>query len=491
MVKKILKNALLIGSVLLAVILVSQIWFSSYFLPDGYGFFVSSFHRRIITPVMDFFKQDGGSTFSQNLQNLYKPERIVVNVSGERCAYVEGQESYAEAYALSNDILNRMLTGAYKVKSKTTIDRDAYTSALKGKSIYVDYGKNCDYRLFSFSISGKSQSRFSDDLSAVSGHVISLQDSIMNDISLYIIDQKSSNIFRYVIEANNKDEVNQKMEELRAQTPSAGSLSYSFELNFHKEQENAASKILFEPMILMDLAPAQVSRFESHRLDEFVQGISEDMINTILRTFSINTRSMWHYTDLTNARVFVENNATLTLSPDGLIEYQTVGNGRGLDISDNKNAYDIYAATDNAMDFVTRLCSHMPPEIFENLRIRTDMVDDADKQGVYHIYFDYCVDGIPIRHKTETGYAHTIEMEINNGYLKSYRQYIRTYEKTNQEKITALPVLSAADLLVDALYKEPEPLRVQRINLCYVEDEAGVLTPTWNALIGGQEHIVQ
>lgn len=490
MIKKVMKNCLLIGSILLTIVLVSQIWFNSYFLPGGYGFFLSGLQRTFINPVMDFFGRGGRDTFSHNLESLFKPEKIVVNASDNRRMYTEGQTSYHEMLALSSEVLRNVLTDSYELKTKTLVDMDAYTSALKGKSIYIDYGKVCDFRLFSFSVCGKSQNSFSNDLSAVSSYIISLQDGIMNDISVYMMDQKSENIYRYIVEAD-KAEIDGQIQAAMNETTSKGVLSYSFELNFHKEQEGTPSKILFDPMILLDLTPVQLSEVYSRRLETHDEGLSEERINAILRTFSINSRSMWRYTDLTNARVFVENNATLTLYPEGLIEYQTVGNGRGLDISNGQTGYDIYAATDYAMDFVTQLCSHLPAEFFENLRIRTDMVEHADKQGVYQIYFDYCVDGVPVRHQAGDGYKHSVEMEIDNGYLKSYRQYLRAYDKTINTYPAVLPVLSAADLLVDSLYTEPDPVKVQHIQLCYVEDEFGAIIPKWNALVDGQEHIVQ
>ncbi len=439
MVKKVMKNTLLICSVLLAVILASQIWFNSYFLPSGYDFLISGFQRYIINPIVGLFGQNDNSSFSQNLKKLYRPEKIILNDSGERRVFTEGQEGFDTAYTLASDILSRVLSGNYDKQSKTVVNMDAYMAALKGKSIHVDYGKACDYRLFSFGVCGESQSHLSGELSAVGGYVISLQDSIMDDISVYIIDQKSGNIYRYTVESE-KVNVSNQITELVQKTSSEGSFSYSFELNFHKEQENDASKILFEPMLLMELVPVETYELQSQQPAEFGHGISEYLIDDVLRAFSVNTRSMWRYTEMTGARVFVENDATLTLYPDGLIEYQAVEGGRGLDISDADAPYDIYAATDNAVEFVTGLCSDMPPEFFENLRIRTDLLEQTDRQGVYTIYFDYCIDGVPIRHKTEEGYAHTIELELDNGYLKSYRQFVRTYTKTGQ-KTSVIPTV--------------------------------------------------
>ncbi len=490
MVKKFVKNFLLIGSVLLTLVLVCQLWFSSYFLPGGYDFFVSGFQRHIVNPLVGFFRQMGGDGFSQNLQALFKPEKIVVNIASDRRVITEEKEGYLDFCVLTDSILEKLFSGEWDIKSKTVVDMEAYTAVLRGKSIYVDYGKNCDYRLFSFGVCGELNNRLAEDIGAVRGYVISLQDGIMNDISIYIADQKSGNVVRYTVEAA-KTEIEEQMKQFLAESVADGTTSYSFELNFHKEQENATSKILFDPLILMELTPVLVQGIAERTPDEFVGGVSEELLNTVLRTFSINTRTMWHYTELTDARVFVENDATLTLHPDGVLEYQTVDNGRGLELSADKTGYDIYAATDDAMRFVTQLCGHFSPELLENLRIQTDMTDETETPGVYRICFDYQVGGIPVRHRNGDGFAHTIEMKIDNGYLKSYRQYVTYYETTGVVAPVQLPMLGAADILVDTLYQEPNPLMVKKIGLCYAETEGGELVPRWNAVIGETEHIVE
>ena len=489
MVKKWLKTALLIVSVLLSVVLVCQIWFSSYFLPGGYDFFISGFQRRIINPMKVFFRQMDGDAFSKNLQTLFKPEQIVINSTSRRCTLTEGEKSYSQFYSLAESLASRLFSGKLEVKSKTVVDMENYTAALRGKSIYVDYGKLCDFRLFSLGVCGDSKTRLSEDLDVVRGYVISLQDGIMNDVSIYLTDEKSGNTYRYVVEGE-KSDIDTQITELFADFSPTGTSSYSFELNFHKEQPNAVSKILFEPTLLMELTPSPLSGIVDTTPEEYGVDAGEDFVNAILRSFSVNTRTMWHYTDLTEARVFVENDATLALHPGGYLEYQAVGDGRGIELSTGKNGYDIYTATDNAMEFVTRICGNLPPEFIENLRIQTDMTESGDKQGVYQSCFDYCVGGIQVRHRNGDGYDHTIEMEIENGYLKSYRQYVKLYEKSRFETQVRYSLLNAADVLVDRLYQEPNPLRVSRIQLCYVETESGEFIPQWSTVIDGNEHIV-
>lgn len=131
------------------------------------------------------------------MQTLFKPEKIVLHASGDRRVFSSGSEEFDQIRVLSADIISNCLLGEYALKSRETVNIESYFSVLKGKSIYVDYGKNCDYRLFSYSVCGQEKNRFTDDLSVIRGYIISLHDGILNDISLYIMDQKSGNIYRY------------------------------------------------------------------------------------------------------------------------------------------------------------------------------------------------------------------------------------------------------------------------------------------------------
>ncbi len=277
-----------------------------------------------------------------------------------------------------------------------------------------------------------------------------------------------------------------------AQSDATRTLSYSFELNFHKEQQDSPSKVIFEPMVLLDLQTPMLSAITASSVAAIEQPVHDEMLELILRAFSINTRSMNKYVDLDNARVFIENNATLTLYPNGLLTYQTVQGGRGPDISGNadKTGYDIYAATANAVDFVTELCACLPPDVFEHLQISSELVNDNARQGLYKICFDYCIDGVPIRYKEGDTYYHTIEIEIENGYLKSYRQMAKNYEKNNMAPQMLQPMLHATDALVDLLYAENNPVYIKAMHMNYIDDgEQGILV-AWNAVVNGKEYML-
>ncbi len=490
MLKKSMKNIVLALLVLIAFVLVYQIWFNSSFLPNGSDYVLKSLRSNIITPIVRLLEGRSDADFSQNLQELFKPDKIVLHASGDRRVYSNGGEGFSQVRAMAGEIMSRCMLGDYTIKSKETVDTESFYNVLKGKSIYVDYGKNCDYRLFSFGVCGQEKNRFTEDLSVIRGYIIGLHDGIMNDFSLYVKDQKSGNIYRYMLEGN-KEEIETSMNEFMMDPANSGSPSYSFELNFHKEQEQMETKVIFEPLLLMDLVPKTLPHIATMDESELEHLLQDGLIDDVLDVFSIDGSTTRKYIDLDNERVFVENNATLTIYPSGLLEYQTVQGGHGLDITGgaNQGAYDIYAATSHAVDFVARLCDYMPPDYFEHLQFHTDLTENAQQDGVYRICFDYCIDGTPLQHKTVDGYSHTIEMEIENGYLKSYKQYIKDYEKTEgvwQQE----PMLKAADALVDAHYVD-KALYIEKIGVCYVENSDATIAPTWAAVVDGHDKMIE
>ncbi|MBE7047967.1 MAG: hypothetical protein E7393_01145 [Ruminococcaceae bacterium] len=491
MYKKSIQNILLVGSVLTAFILVYQIWFSGYFLSDGYEYLTSGLYSKIVQPILQFLGHSNDRDFSENIQMLFKPEKIVLNASSDRVILTEEEASFNETRGLSREVIRGCMVGDYPVKSKEIVDMDTYFSVLKGRSIYVDYGKDCDYRLFSQGICGKEKNTFTDDISVIQSYIISLHDGLLNDVSIYIADQKSNHAYRYVVEAD-KSRLEKQLSNLMRQTYTGSSPSYSFELNFHKVQDQRISKVLFDPLILSDLTPVSLPPVridEGETLDNMFHG---RLTESILDMFSINSQTMRKYTDLDNARVFVENNATLTLRENGLLEYQAVQGGRGLDITkgDRRANYDIYAATTHAVDFVAELCGQISPEFFDHLQISTNLTENAKNQGLYRICFDYYVQGIPIRHKTADGYAYTIEMEIADGYLQSYNQFTKNYKITDGEIRTLPPMLNAADMLVDSLYDGENPLYINKIGVCYAENEQNIITPQWHAIVDGIDRMI-
>jgi len=489
--KDTIKNVLLIFSVFTAFVLIYQIWFSGYFLPGGGDYVASGFKNSVLNPIKNFFSKDGNTDFSQNLNTLLKPERIVINIADERRVFNNGTEGFVSGRAFASGIFESFLSGDAKLINRETVTLDAYTSALRSKSIYVDYGKTCDFRLLSFAVSGYNKNNYTTDLSAVKGYILNFHDSILNRVTVFVKDEKTGNIYRYVIETED-DIYQERLQELITENPMDSVVSYSFELNFHKAPAEQETKVIFDPLILMELTAKNMNHVQGYSLMDFDQNLNYDHEDQILNLFSINSRSIWKYTDLNNTKVFIENNATLTLHPGGKIEYETVSGGRGLDIASHtdRTDYDIFEAATDAVDFVADVSACFPADFFEHLQIASNFTEMAN-QNTYTIYFDYYLEGVPVLHQTESGTVHTIEMVIENGYLKSYKQYAKmyAYEKTETERVLS-PIINATDSLVDALYTGIAPLDITKVSPCYVDTDDAVL-PYWRVRVNGEDRITE
>lgn len=484
------KTVLLIFSVLMAFVLVYQIWFGGYFLPDGHDYVASGF-KKLLAPIHAFFDRNSDMDFSQNLQKMLKPEKVVVNRIGERRSYRYGTAGYYEGEGFASFFFRQFLIGDAKLVSREAVDLDLYSSVLRGKSIYADYGKNCDFHLLSSAVCGYDEENYATDLNVIRGYIIAQHESVGNYFYVYVKDEKNGNVYRYLAEAEDTIAWEQ-MDELVSSTQSIGASSYSFELNFHKMQDEQETKLIFEPTVLLDLMPQELFLAEGYSLVSADEEPLYPQEDHILNMFSVNTRSIWKYTDLNNTKVFVENNATLTLHPDGYIEYQTVQGGKGIALDEKKDYngdYTIYQAVADAVDFVHTMAAEFSPAFIENLQLSGDLTDLPEKQGSYTIYFDYCLEGIPVLHHTQAGSSHTIEVTVENGYLKSYKQFTRAYEF--KDELTSLrPIINAADTLVDTLYNGEAPLEIKKISQIYYETAEG-LAPYWYVYVNGENRIIQ
>ena len=80
-------------------------------------------------------------------------------------------------------------------------------------------------------------------------------------------------------------------------------------------------------------------------------------------------------------------------------------------------------------------------------------------------------------------------MTVENGYLKSYKQFTRAYEF--KDELTSLrPIINAADTLVDTLYNGEAPLEIKKISQIYYETAEG-LAPYWYVYVNGENRIIQ
>ena len=486
-IKRAVTDILLAGLILLCLFLVCRIWFGSYISPEKYDAAVDNVKSFISSPF-SFFSKGKVNTFSYNMKVLLRPEKIVLNYAANRVELSASDAQFESVKGESYSFLSNMLTGEAKITEKTTVSIEEYFQALKGKSLFINYGNKLDPRLLSMSISGVSESEISGDASEIKDILIVFNDSVLNNVSVYIPDEKTDSVYKYSVEYN-KAKLDKVVNDF-FETRRGGSFSsYSFELNFHKTEDGGAAKVLFAPTILLEVTPKLTNTVAWRDINEFSDehGLNAPLENGILREFKINPMTMRKFTDVSGSTIFVENFGTLAIDPKGTIEFKAHEGRKGISLFDENDTgvFDVFKTTALSVDFISNVCAVFPDDIMENLQLNSDLTQSHRGSGYYVINFDYFIDGAPVLIKSDGEYNHAITMEIENGNLLYFRQYLKKYYKSEETQST-MTSISAADKIVENTDEAELPVYINRMGTCFVDNGSRNLYRKWRFELDGK-----
>ncbi len=477
-----LKSLILAGLILLSLILVVQLWFGRYYMPGGTNELALLFDRTIKQPIMRMLhiSEENNVTFTDSFQAVMKAKRIMVNTTGTRQFITEEDANYNNLYATIQDLTATILQDESRLISKEVLPSDEWLEALNSISIYVDYGVETDSKLLSVAMGGNSQSILTEDLDVMRDYIIVLEGTPQDRIAILLKDYSDGEVIKYVVEQSKTELENDIAVHLG--TVDVQSPSYAFELNFHKETNDDGSvpNVVFDPLILVNTFPTEKVVLKRQNLlpmdaDNNLEARTEAQI---LKTFSINSSSMRKYTDVSGASVYVENEANLEISPNGFVEYTVLPQSNGLRLArEEKASYSIYDTVNMGVSFLRAITATLERDQFSQLRISSRLTEDSMEEDVYTLTLDYYVDGTPVLYRDGDKIVNAVEMEIENGYLKSYRQHFNYYDKTGEVTVAA-PMIAAVDQFV-AQHTGDTPVRLRNVFLGYVNEESDLVEQKW------------
>lgn len=147
----------------------------------------------------------------------------------------------------------------------------------------------------------------------------------------------------------------------------------------------------------------------------------------LMESVGMNSYLVSSYYDADGTMVLMEGARTLRLSPDGMVSYRSSGAEREI-------AADGRAA---AVSYACRFAQRSAGAFCGDAEIMLSGVETAE--GAYTVYFDYCVNSIPVR--LSGGHAGTVV--ISGGAVLRAALELRRYT-LSEETETVLPMLRAA-----------------------------------------------
>ena len=459
MKKERIKSIVLIALVISSLVLTGQIWFNEKLWPEGYNFFV-----------------DIKASASLHLSELFgvePKEEVTVRTSIASPIYLAAYmvkdfdhaitvlNTTSDDYGVINDYVSSVISHAMSrdIKNVIKVSEDDWRKALFTRGFYVDYG--VEYKTHTFAqIFGGYTPSFSDTISSLRRFIITADDSLVSDVSVYVADE-SNNEFYKISTGLDKGEFNTNLSMLAPDaTPKK---RFSFFINADVPTGVAGEAVFAPYLILNEDSTQRKTIFASNPvLDEDGVGLSMYTIERILKAFSINPKTAVKYTDADGSIMFVQSKNTIKISPDGVLSYTTVEGGKGLVLKKGASTHDAALTLSAAVGLVGEVYSAL---INNDARLYLNGLEE--NQNTLKASFGYMYDGVPIVFGGKYSGENAVEIECKDGYLKSYRQVIRHYDDSGNMALTE-PTYDAK--IFDVLSEEEKISGIEKLFEAYDDD---------------------
>lgn len=482
--KEKIKTFILLFLICSATALAANVWFGNGIWPKGYDFFVTLPSRTFFSQL---FKKE--QPYISPMENLGKPQKLVVTNGERRSVYYNSDASYAPYYAAISDFFATVLCDESLVFQTSTVPQTEWYGVLRNdelldsKSIYISYSTAFSPRLFA-EVTGAGRTWLENGSIALQEFILTPIEKMGQDVLLYVRDAQSGTITKYHINYPHKASLYDRIDAMQAETDN---YSFAFELNLHDSQVGigggVSQKIVMDPLLL--ILPSETRSFTIS--GENPIGGQADT-EALLSVFGYRERSVNHHTGADGKEHYVENYGSLSIGTDGLVEYIAVDEEKGVPILPNAEAEaTLYDSLNGAVGFAARVWqSLVPDQPFEAL-ISSDLVENADAD--YAFTLDYYYEGTPIAMQTPH-MRHGVEIRVKKGKIIEYRHLLRRFSGVGVATETP-SMLQAIDGMYSLLDAKEEKIRIEDLFLSYIEDTApGEKSPVWCARIAGQSEPV-
>ncbi len=477
-VKTFLLTFLVVSSLLLA----GRIWFSEKLWSNDYNFFAKWKNQKWVQEILNKIP-----LFSPNESNIYilreyvfRPYKIIVNLGEYNTVFYEGSGEFDKFKSIYNVIFETILSGSGDFR-RTTVDSDEWFNVLgaKEKYFFVNYNISCNTKTVG-QIMGIKDSPLASSTPRFKELIIIPGDNVSSDITVYIKSVKDKTINKYFIR-HDKLKLLAFLEDIDLNT--VQKYFFSFEKDLDKKKNN---KTVINSEVLIPLSKIDFPIIRSYTT---FKPENNQILEEIINVFGYSINTLRQYKEKDNTVVYVENNSTLKVAPEGIVEYRAVEQGKGLRLYNNqmpgeKNIFYLYESLVMAIDLMEKTGA-----LNKNLHITSDILENSDKPGVYRFTFGYFINGIPVLIKMDDNIVrHAVEIEITNGTLNYYKEYKKSYDTKQMVQID-IPLLQALDGYLSKLDVEND-INVKDIFLGYVDNGSKTLkNPHWNILLEGTKEI--
>ena len=396
----------------------------------------------------------------ENAQHLTMPDKIIFNTGDQSTRF--SLQSGDSDYSKTLEECNKILSSCLKEKSENIIEilPEEWFSSLMSKSVYLSYYTDFQTSFFANSL-GIIDTTVDDKIHSFSNVVIATS----NDTNVYIEDSNTKKYYK-IIASRKSESFNEMVSSVIANRINDGAIiNYSFDLNFDKPFGDQKTIISSMVPIYSQTQKAPVILVKNPLLTE---GKFDNIkINNIATLFYMNPNTAKRYTDAEGNIVYVENNATLMISPKGIIEYKAKDSGIMLAQSGNH-----YNAVSKLNDFLGSIC-HVTGT--NPGRYLSSKATDGEKS----VTFDYIFQGLPVKIMIDN-MRHSATATVEDGRLKELKVILRNYALSDEMVMTP-EYIKAVDDTIQEYSDINGEITINKMYLAYNDSGLSVeLSPDWH-----------
>ena len=397
--------------------------------------------------------------------HLSAPESIIINTGYQSSRFSVGADEalFLEITEACGEIL---ATAFSEQDAPVPVSQEEWFGALMSKSIYLEYPADCQTSLFARLLGVKNppaaeyvQSFLRLVVSADAPAVVYLEDS--NTTSYYRI--STSHTPEALLELIADYQAGSE-----ASSTSSSILNYSFDLRF--DQSVSGQNAIIAPMVPIYSNPQTARSLQAENPMKTAAGsLDWGVIERILNVFDMNPDTVRHYTETGGTIVFVQNDAVLKLYTDGLLDYRAKGGGMRL--TRDPGAHRVLSEIAALADAVTDAANAQA-----NLYVSSPLYESSN-----HFTLDYSAGGLPVILETPAA-KHAVEVQVEDGYLLSYRQLLRRYHIGAPQQTPAY--ISALDDAIAEYSASMNEIVIEKIYLSYTDDASdAVKNADWTVAV--------
>lgn len=360
-------------------------------------------------------------------QKISEPECIILNINQSREELKD--TASADFKEISGAVIELLYEG-YKLPESSilSVTSDEWKNAVRAKSVYVKYPtrRSIAYEAAFYGISG------SELLKNLDGYKeLAVIPENENAATLLIRDEDSDRIVKLKLnmgESKIISDVLAKYEDINKKDH-----AFAYELNL---DEITANGVVLNSMLKIPTTGVKADEIIVDIPKPYRVGLNftktNEFITGLINIFGYNPNTVRQYVNRENALIFVGETGSVSVYPQGRIEYKalTANEGISLAVQGQSEAAASTLTLCNIMEKIMRVSGINPEECGFDIKMSKmpRIINNAKKS---EICFDYFVDGIRVKLSKQPAVCAVIE----NGMLTEFVIEVRMIEKSGNETI--------------------------------------------------------